>query len=254
MTPAPAADADTADPAPAPRSGVARRAGESVAGLAVLLMVLVLCGLALADSPRVAEVEDGWLVVVNTSLAGPLGLPSQVIAVALGSVGGWVAAAVVLVVVVVRRGRGALPAAFLLVVVPVALTHITKAAVQRPRPHPGGLVHVFPVPSGDSFPSGHTTIGAALAVLVALLLWRVHPRVALPVVLLVPTAVALSRLVLAVHFPSDVVAGLLVVALGDLLVWRALPTSWREDLLGPAPGVGHPRRVRRSPEPPEGEV
>ena len=64
---------------------------------------------------------------------------------------------------------------------------------------------------GSSFPSGHTLSTAAFATAGALCLARLWPRSATPamaVALLWTGGVALSRLVLGAHWPSDVLAAL----------------------------------------------
>jgi len=86
----------------------------------------------------------------------------------------------------------------------VAVAHgasvAVKRVVRRPRPdHPDVRVHCG-TPSRLSFPSAHATSTTAAAVLFGPLLRRRLVR------LLVPP-MALSRLVLGVHYPTDVVAG-----------------------------------------------
>ncbi len=77
-----------------------------------------------------------------------------------------------------------------------------KRVVRRPRPHdPRVAVHVG-TPSRLSFPSSHATSTTAAAVLFGGLLGR--PGAVLPTV----PAMALSRLVLGVHYPTDVLAGI----------------------------------------------
>ena len=66
-------------------------------------------------------------------------------------------------------------------------------------------------PSALSFPSAHATSTTAAAVLMA-------PLTGLPLPLLVVPPMALSRLVLGVHYPSDVAAGVAVGALVARLV------------------------------------
>ena len=89
---------------------------------------------------------------------------------------------------------------------------LLKRASGRRRP-PSGLVPAWReprrVPFTASFPSGHAASAAAFTTAVVLEL----PWSAVPLVPLVPLAgaVATSRVVIGVHYPSDVVAG---VALG----------------------------------------
>lgn len=69
---------------------------------------------------------------------------------------------------------------------------------------------------GESFPSGHALAATVIYGLVAWTLARRYPRYAAPigvVAAVVVVAIALSRLVLGVHWPTDVVAG---VAIGYL--------------------------------------
>nr|WP_312859819.1 phosphatase PAP2 family protein [Pseudonocardia bannensis] len=75
-----------------------------------------------------------------------------------------------------------------------------KRVVRRSRPdHPSVQVLVG-TPSRLSFPSAHATSTTAAAVLYGRLLRRPLPAVLVP-------PMALSRLVLGVHYPSDVVVG-----------------------------------------------
>lgn len=111
-------------------------------------------------------------------------------------------AAVVIALVV--RGRRAV---YLLVTVLGAelLSTLLKDAVDRIRP----CVDVASCPSTSSFPSGHATGAAAFWVAAAVLLVpRLGSRAWLLVV--VPLVVAATRVLLGVHYLSDVTAGLVV--------------------------------------------
>lgn len=75
-----------------------------------------------------------------------------------------------------------------------------KQVVRRPRPdHPAVTVGVS-TPSQLSFPSSHSTSSTAAAVLIGKL-------TGLPVAAIVVPPMLLSRLVLGVHYPSDVLIG-----------------------------------------------
>ncbi len=80
-----------------------------------------------------------------------------------------------------------------------------KRVVRRPRPDDPAVQVLVGTPSTLSFPSAHATSTTAAAVLFGALLHR-------PLVALLVPPMALSRLVLGVHYPSDVVAGSLLGA------------------------------------------
>lgn len=84
---------------------------------------------------------------------------------------------------------------------------LIKPLIARPRPcdlNPA-VALLIPRPYGCSFPSGHT--GASFASAFALL--RCKSPLAIPALALA-TLIALTRLYLYVHFPTDVLGGLLL--------------------------------------------
>lgn len=89
-----------------------------------------------------------------------------------------------------------------------------KRVVRRPRPHDPAVQVRVGTPSRLSFPSAHATSTTAAAVLFGALLQR-------PLVAVVVPPMALSRLVLGVHYPSDVVAGSLLGAAVAAMARRA---------------------------------
>ncbi|HXV93052.1 MAG TPA: phosphatase PAP2 family protein [Pseudonocardia sp.] len=80
-----------------------------------------------------------------------------------------------------------------------------KRVVRRPRPDDPRVRVLGGTPSRLSFPSAHATSTTAAAILFGRLLRR-------PVAVLLVPLMALSRLVLGVHYPSDVMAGSLLGA------------------------------------------
>ncbi|MFF4100230.1 phosphatase PAP2 family protein [Streptomyces sp. NPDC001903] len=104
-----------------------------------------------------------------------------------------------------------------------AASELVKSAVDEERPcravaGAAASLVACPAPGDWSFPSNHSAIAGAAAVALALAVRRVR-RLAL---LTVPLAVlmAFSRVFVGVHYPHDVVAGLL---LGGALAALAVP-------------------------------
>ena len=136
----------------------------------------------------------------------------------------------------------------------VALYNVDKALVGRHRPP----LHHLQVVHGFSFPSGHATQTTALtvALLIVLLAGRPSRRIAVAAIAagcVLVSGVAFSRVYLAVHYPSDVVAGILLgaswAALARWLIRRGLTgaeSSTLDDAKSPALGG------RWMHEPPDG--
>jgi membrane-associated phospholipid phosphatase len=135
---------------------------------------------------------------------------------------------VVLVVLLVVRGRrrsGLYLASCIAGAYAISTTG--KLLVDRSRPV---FDDAFAHARGASFPSGHATGSAAFYLALAVVLLSVlrrPPRTALLLMaLVVPVVVAVTRVVLGVHYVSDVTAGLLI-GWGWTAACTALFTAWR---------------------------
>jgi membrane-associated phospholipid phosphatase len=124
--------------------------------------------------------------------------------------GGWLALSALGALIAPQRRREWLTAG-----IGAFAAHATavliKRIVRRRRPqHPAVEVNVG-TPSALSFPSAHATSTTAAAVLMT-------PLTGLPLTTVLVPPMALSRLVLGVHYPSDVLTGVAVGALVAQLV------------------------------------
>lgn len=150
--------------------------------------------------------EDALLVAVQSALADRPGVLTG--ARALSHFGehsiGWLGVAGLGALLQPSRRR-----AWLAVGVGAFVAHaaavVIKRVVRRERPHHPDIAVNVGTPSRLSFPSAHATSTTAAAVLMAKVTGLPFPA------LLVPP-MALSRLVLGVHYPSDVITGVAVGA------------------------------------------
>lgn len=179
--------------------------------LAVLLLVsalgFALLALAYEHHPVAtidAEVSD-WVAASMPTWAEWLARPFSWV----GGLIGMLVICAVLVLALAHLGRAtdAIWAAAVLVGIHLVVTPLLKEVFDRPRPTAGSAV---PLPSSDSFPSGHASGAAATCGLVALLAverWPERRWLVWLTAAAVTLAIGSSRVVLNVHFVSDVVAG-----------------------------------------------
>jgi undecaprenyl-diphosphatase len=128
--------------------------------------------------------------------------------------------AVVLALLFARRRFEALLLA-LSVISGVIVVYVLKAFVGRTRPALWETESYW----GSSFPSGHTLVVAAFAAATAIAVSRIWPRwriFAILIAALWVLSVAISRLVLGVHWPTDVLAAACIGAFLPLAAGIAL--------------------------------
>jgi undecaprenyl-diphosphatase len=135
----------------------------------------------------------------------------------LGEGLGWVAGGAALVILGGAKGRRAGVAT---AVASLAATYVVQQRIKplfrRVRPFVNREARVVGVrPPDHSFPSGHTASSFAAATALAFF----YPKAA-PVVYTLATGVAVSRVHLGVHFPSDAaVGGVIGVGIGTFTAW-----------------------------------
>lgn len=111
---------------------------------------------------------------------------------------------------------------FSAVAIPGLISALAKGLIGRTRPkflHGQGALHFDPFAwdaAAESFPSGHTTIAFASAVVLGTL----FPRYRIPFFVLA-TLVGVSRILLREHYPSDTIGGAMFGIVFACLVVRA---------------------------------
>lgn len=168
-----------------------------------------------AAAAQVPRGEVAALVAVQAALSERPGALS--VARALSHFGehsiGWVAVAAVGAVLSPKRRRDWLVAGAGAFAAHAAAV-IVKRIVRRKRPHDPAVVVNVGTPSKLSFPSAHATSTTAAAVLMGR-----TTGLPLPAVLVPP--MALSRMLLGVHYPSDVAFGIALGAVVAAIARRA---------------------------------
>ena len=128
----------------------------------------------------------------------------------------------------------------------ILLATALKQSFDRPRPDlvpHGSMVYT------SSFPSGHSTMAAAVYLTLGMVASRFVPRRRLKVLLigvamLVTAAVGVSRVYLGVHWPSDVLGGWAVGASWALVCWCM--AIWLQDHGVIEQDLAHPIEVKRA--------
>jgi membrane-associated phospholipid phosphatase len=118
-----------------------------------------------------------------------------------------------------RGRRREVLAAAIMVAAANLTTQVLKTALEHVRNK--AFEHGFELPWPDSFPSGHTTAAASIAVALLIIAPAAHRLLAAAVGAVLVTAVGFSVVILGWHYPSDVLGGLLVVG-----AWGFAALAW----------------------------
>lgn len=226
-----------------------------IGGGLALLVVLAVLGLAAKTSAltRLDLRMDEHLVPLRTP---DLTIVAKAATFAAQSaVGVAVALLAPVVLWLVRRRRDALLSGALMIGA-LGIAFVVKTLVAEHRP-PRGL-WVIPPDNAMSFPSGHATVAAAVALILVMVV-RGRPRwAAVAFGAAFAVVVAAARVYLGVHYPLDVLGGYLAAASSALLVAGVLdlPIVRRslEDVGTPAAGRHHAGRTSETAPAPHTET
>lgn len=129
----------------------------------------------------------------------------------------WIALSFLLIIPKQTRWIGITSLAAL--VIGALITNVTlKNLIARTRPYEvvDGLILLIEKQSDFSFPSGHTCASFAAAGVY----WRMMPKKYSIPLLILAALIAFSRLYVGVHYPSDVLAGLLIGLFAAWAAWQ----------------------------------
>ncbi len=228
-------------------------------GLAVAGLVATLLTWAVASGGFAVAGFDATVTGMTRGWADALGWPVDVAHV-IGRVTAplWssMAAAVLVLWLFAVGHRAAAGVLALAGIVGVITSETVKRLVARPRP-PGAEEYAADL--DRSFPSGHAMAGIYLFVAAGLALTHIGratgrdwtKRLGLTLTVIGPV-IGLSRLVLGVHWPSDVLGGwaygCVVLCTAALMLWAPLARGWGRPTVSSRP-LGPPG-ASTTPDPP----
>ena len=172
-----------------------------------------------------SDIDTGIFFLINKSLFCPVLYYLMLFITELGS--GEVIAAVSALLIFSRKRENKVGGIILFAGLTIVyyIVHILKDWVARPRPFMSlSGINFLLTETSYSFPSGHTTI----AFMAAAVLSSVFRRKATFFIL--ASVVGLSRVYLAMHFPSDVMGG---AAIGASIGYMLVNISKRAKILSP---------------------
>lgn len=231
--PASTPDPETASPETR-AAGAHRRA---VVGLVTALAVAALLTIAVATGSDMLDGFDTALTDLTRGWADPAGWPvdvAHVVGLVTAPLWSALAATVVVLILLLTHHRAAAGLLAMSGIAGVTVSETVKMSMGRTRP-PGA--QEFEQDLDKSFPSGHAMVGIYLYLATGLVLihlgrsmGRRWMEVLGRALVIVGPLIGLSRLVLGVHWPSDIIAGWAfgsaVLLASALILWWPLDRGW----------------------------
>ena len=111
------------------------------------------------------------------------------------------------------------------------LSYVTKSLILRPRP----VVALITIPKSYSFPSGHTLTSIVfyitLCYLLTLKITKMKKLIVILIAVILIFLIALSRVYLGVHFFSDVIGGLILGILCEMMIINIISVHFKDKLI-----------------------
>ena len=133
----------------------------------------------------------------------------------------WVIVMILLYLFGGQKAKSVAKRMFIVLVLVVIVSVLLKELILRPRPYTQltGLIVLDPQ-TDYSFPSGHTIIATSMSYVLA----KEYNKY---ILMIIPVIVALTRLYMGVHYPSDVMGGFLIGLIIAYLVERYINNTKR---------------------------
>lgn len=189
---------------------------------------------------HLSRYEAGFLLWVQTHLRNPITDPILSIFTHLGDAGALFIVLTLLLLLHPKTRRAGFSAACALVFSLLFTNVLLKHLFARPRPWVSWefLSPLVAERDPNSFPSGHTSAAFAFA-LAFVRTWPrdwAHSKAVKVSVVVLATLMALSRLYVGVHYPTDVLGGFVVGDLAGLAGWGL--SLWLLRRLRPSEKIG----------------
>lgn len=172
------------------------------------------------------HLDGNILLFIQEFLRDPLLTPIMRVITTLGNSGAiWIVFALLLLAIPKTRRVGCMLAAALLGTLLIN-NMVLKNLVARTRPYEviEGLTYLMKTPTDFSFPSGHAGCAFAAA---GIMFRRLPGKYGVPALILA-ILISLSRLYVGVHYPSDVLFGVISGIVISYMAEALIARLWKE--------------------------